>query len=345
MTTIRDIAQRAKVSAATVSRILNNDPSLSVTDDTRKRVLEIVSELNYKPTKKKGARTESLMETRNIGLILVSSEEDERNDPYFMSVRLGVERASEQLGINIASVFTIGKSSLSSAALSVLDGLIVIGTIDSQEIKEIYFENDNIVFVDYVPSGNFDSVISDLENATVDVIEHLYHLGHREFAYLGGRTVIKGIDNQGLEEIEDTRKLVFEREMKARGLYKQENVLVGEWGPNGGYTMLKELMEKDKLPTALVVASDPMALGAFRALHEEGIRVPQDISVFSFDDIETAAYLSPALSTVKIHSFEMGKTAVKLVDDRIKGREIPLKVVVPAQLVLRESVSVPKIQA
>jgi LacI family transcriptional regulator len=92
----------------------------------------------------------------------------------------------------------------------------------------------------------------------------------------------------------------------------------------------------------VVCASDPMALGAFRALHEAGIKVPEDISIISFDDIDAAAYLQPALSTVKIHSFEMGKTAVKLLQDRIKGRELPMKVILPTELILRESTEIKK---
>lgn len=116
-------------------------------------------------------------------------------------------------------------------------------------------------------------------------------------------------------------------------------MLVGEWGPNGGYKLMQELIRRGQLPSAIVVASDPMALGAFRALHQAGIKVPEDISVFSFDDIDSAAYLTPALSSVKIHSFEMGKTAVKLMYDRLKGRELPLKIVLPTELVYRESVT------
>jgi LacI family transcriptional regulator len=92
------------------------------------------------------------------------------------------------------------------------------------------------------------------------------------------------------------------------------------------------------LPTAVVLASDPMAIGAIRALHEAGIKVPEDISVISFDDIEAAAFLNPPLSTVKVQTEEMGKTAVKLLYDRLKNeREIPLRVTLPTKLVLRDS--------
>lgn len=339
MATIKDIAELANVSTATVSRLLNSDPSLSVSDDTRKRVMEVVNELNYKPTRKKSDKSDRWTETHHIGLLLTNTKEDEANDPYFMSLRMGVERVCEQYGMNIASVLTVGNSDLTGGAFHSLDGLIVIGTVDFKELKEIYYENNNIVFVDYAPPGNdFDVVISDLETATYQILEHLFELGHQNIAYLGGRTAVKGISSREVKEKEDVRKSVFEKVMKEKGLYKQENDLIGEWGPNGGYVLMKELIERGQLPSAVVVASDPMALGAFRALHEASIKVPDEVSVFSFDDIDSAAYLNPALSTVKIHSFEMGKTAVKLLADRLKGRDLPLKVILPTELVFRESV-------
>ncbi|MCM3654268.1 LacI family DNA-binding transcriptional regulator [Metabacillus litoralis] len=340
MATIKDIAELADVSTATVSRILSNDPSLSVSNDTRKRVMEIVNDLNYKPTRKKSEKFDRWPETHHIGLLLTNTEEDEVNDPYFMSLRMGVERTCEQYGMNIASVLTVGNRDLSGGALRSLDGLIVIGTVDSKELKDNYYENNNIVFVDYAPPGNeFDVVISDLETATYQILEHLFELGHQNISYLGGRLFVKGIDKGGIYEKEDVRKSIFENVMKEKGLYKHENVLIGEWGPNGGYMLMKELINKGQLPSAVVVASDPMALGAFRALHEAGVKVPEEVSIFSFDNIDAAAYLNPALSTVKIHSFEMGKTAVKLLSDRLKGRDLPLKVVLPTELVFRESVS------
>jgi LacI family transcriptional regulator len=227
--------------------------------------------------------------------------------------------------------------------MSGLDGLIVLGNVEVSDLKEIYYENGNIVFVDYCPDGkDFDVVISDFEAATHEVMEYLLSIGHSDIAYIGGRKVIKHISSdQSFEEV-DIRERVYETIMKEKGLYDPELVLLGEFGPTSGYQLMKRLLERKTLPTAVVTGSDPMALGAFRALHEAGIKVPEEISVISFDDIEAAAYLNPALSTVKIHTEEMGKIAVRLLSERIKGRTIPLKVVLPTELVLRESVSVKK---
>ncbi|MEH7119751.1 LacI family DNA-binding transcriptional regulator [Neobacillus vireti] len=340
MATIKDIAEQANVSTATVSRILNNDPTLSVSEDTRKRVVEIVNELNYKPLRKKSGKTDKSNEIYNIGLIMLN---DETIDPYFQSIRLGVEGTCNQYSLNIATTMMVGKSSITAEALGGLDGIIVLGDVDIADLKEIYYENNNIVAVDYLPQDSqVDVVVSDFEGATEKVLEHLIGLGHTDIAYLGGRGMVFGVSRQKTKEKEDIRKMTFEKFMKEKGMYNPDNVLLDEWGPTSGYALTKQLIDKGQQPSAIVVGSDPMSLGVLRALHEANLEVPGDVSVFSFDDIEAAAFMNPPLTTVKVYGEEMGKTAVKLLYDRLKGRTIPLKVTIPTELVLRESVSFKK---
>ncbi|MBT2697420.1 LacI family DNA-binding transcriptional regulator [Bacillus sp. ISL-40] len=340
MATIKDIAEQANVSTATVSRILNNDPTLSVAEETRKKVIEVVNELNYKPLRKKTVKADKKTESYNIGLIILN---DETIDPYFQSIRLGVESTCNDYSLNIISTMTVGKSNITAEGLSGLDGLIVIGDVDIEDLKEIYYENNNIVAVDYLPrENNVDTVISDLEGATYQVLEHLFSLGHSDIAYLGGKGLVFGVSSNKTIEKEDTRKNAFEKIMKEKGLYNPAKVLEADWGPTSGYTLTKQLIETGQMPSAIVVGSDPMALGVLRALHEASIKVPEEVSVFSFDDIEAAAFMNPRLSTVKVHGDEMGKTAVKMLYDRLKGRSVPLKVVLPTELIIRDSVSAKK---
>ena len=338
MTTIKDIATLANVSTATVSRILNNDATLSVTDETRKKVLDVVNELDYKPLRKKSVKAEKKIESFNIGLIFLN---DESVDPYFQSIRLGVEGTCSYFPINIVSAMVVGKSVITSEILSELDGLIVIGDIDTEEIKEIYYQNNNIVVVDYLPSNdsNVDVVISDFEDATKQILDYLLDLGHQDIAYVGGRGLVHGVVSGKMVEKVDVRKSTFEKIVKEKGLYNPSYVLEEDWGPANGYSLTKQLLEKGKFPSAIVVGSDPMALGVLRALHESGIHVPTDVSVVSFDDIEAAAYVNPRLSTVKVHGEEMGRAAVKLLYDRLLGRKIPMKVILPTELIIRDSTS------
>jgi LacI family transcriptional regulator len=341
MVTIKDIANRANVSTATVSRILNNDPTLSVSDETRKKILDLVNELDYKPLRKKSVKAIKNTKLFNIGLIFLN---DESIDPYFQSIRLGVESTCQQYPVNIVSTMLVGKSAISSETLSDLDGLIVIGDIDTNEMKEVYHKNNNIVVVDSLPlnDSNVDVVISDFESATKQVINHLLDLGHEEIAFIGGKGIVYGVVSGKTVEKVDVRKSTFEKVMKEKGLYNPSYILEEDWGPANGYSLTKKLIESGKMPSAIVVASDPMALGVMRGLHESGIQVPNEVSVVSFDDIEAAAYVNPRLSTVKVHGDEMGRAAVKLLYDRLMGRKIPMKVTLPTELIIRDSTSIKK---
>ena len=134
MATIKDIAKQANVSTATVSRILNNDPTLSVSAPTRKKVLDTVKELNYKPLRKKSTKPKDQTKIQKIGLIFLN---DELVDPYFQSIRVGVETTCSAYNLSVVSTLMVGKNEITSANVSNLDGLIVIGDIDTEEIMEI----------------------------------------------------------------------------------------------------------------------------------------------------------------------------------------------------------------
>lgn len=341
MVTIKDIAKLANVSTATVSRILNNDTTLSVSDETRKKVLDIVNETDYKPLRKKSVKTEKKTESFNIGLIFLN---DESVDPYFQSIRLGVESTCHHFPLNIVSTMVVGKTAITSETLSDLDGLIVIGDIDTEEIKDLYYKNENIVVVDYLPprDSNVDVVVSDFEEATMQVVDYLVDLGHKDIAFIGGKGLIHGVVSGKMADKVDIRKSTFEKRIKEKGLYNPSYILEEDWGPASGYSQTQKLIKNSKMPSAIVVASDPTALGVLRALHEFGINVPNDVSVVSFDDIEAAAYVNPRLSTVKIHGDEMGRTAVKLLYDRLLGRKISMKVMLPTELIIRDSTSAKK---
>lgn len=336
MATIKDIAEKANVSTATVSRILNKDETLSVTEATRKRVLQVVDELDYKPSRKKQTKEIKAVSTYQIGIIILN---DETIDPYFQSIRLGIEGICHEYSMNLASTMIIGKNQITGSSLDSLDGLIVIGDVDIAYLKTIYPEAKHIVAVDQIPkNANVDVVISDFVRATNMVLDHLLTLGHTDIAYIGGEGRVFKVSNLETTDKIDVRRKAFENFLKEKELNKASRILEGDWGPTGGYALTQKLLNLTPRPTAIVVASDPMALGVLSCLHEQGIKVPDEISVISFDDIEAAAFMNPRLSTVKIHGEEMGKTAVKLLHDQLNGRIIPLQVTLPVELILRESV-------
>lgn len=339
MVTLKDIANEANVSTATVSRILNQDKSLSVSDDTRERIMMIARNLGYKPLRKREPKKQDakLKQTYNIGIIFSYSEQDEVRDPYFSMIRQGIEKQCRERSVNISSVMRVDGNPL-EVDLNELEGLIVVGSIDAEDLRKVYYQNNNVVFIDdSFDLKGYDSVISSLGKAAEVVVNHLVDLGHKNIGYFAGRKIAKKITSNESTEVEDVRIKAYERRMKELGLYNPNNIIMGDWTAASGYNLMKKAIEAGQLPSAFIIASDPMSTGALHALHEAGIKVPDEVAIVSFDDIEAAAYLNPPLSSVKVYTEQMGKMAVNVLLDRFDGREIPVQVVVPTKLMVRKS--------
>ncbi|MFC4777852.1 LacI family DNA-binding transcriptional regulator [Paenibacillus sp. GCM10023252] len=333
MATIKDIASRAGVSIATVSRVLNYDPTLSVADETRKRIIEAAQQLNYKTLRERSSQ--AVKERYRIGLLNWYSEQEEMLDPYYMAIRLSVEKECFHRQIDLVKLFLHQESSAGQDwGAESLDGIIAIGRFEKDDLLRFPVHMEPLVFVDSSPDeGLYDSVVIDLRKSVDDVLGYLTSLGHREIGYIGGHNLVNN------KRVQDERELVFVQWLEAAGYYKAEYVFTGEnLYSEDGYRLMKQALLLDKTPTAFFVENDSMAVGALRAIHEAKLRVPQDISIVGFNDIAISGFLHPALTTVKVHMEFMGETAVELISERmLTKREIPKKVVIPTKLTLRES--------
>lgn len=329
MATIRDIAAKAKVSSVTVSRVLNRDQSFSVSEETRQRVLAIAEELNYKtPRERKGKHTIAASSDASIGTVIFLTEQQEEGDVYFSSIREGIEKECIAAGITTTKVLRLSQFGNPDLVINDVDGAIVIGG-NLDNITPIIQQVDHIVFVDYSPNyEKYDSVIVDFKRATKLALDHLIKLGHKEIGYMGG------VQSYGKDE----RHLYYESYMKENGFYDPKHIYIGDWYTTAGYNTMQQIIAKGSLPSAFFFGSDSLAIGALRALQEEGINVPQDLAIVSFNDIPMSAYVNPPLTTVKVQSEMMGKMAVKLLLDRINtGRDVPVQVTIPEKLMIRES--------
>lgn len=338
MATIKDIAELANVSPTTVSRVLNNDTSLSVTEETRKKIFEIAEKLQYKLPQRKVSKKHHEIKHAKIGLIIYCSEEVEDEDPYFLSIHQGVERELYRYGLEISKTIRwINYDSYDS--LSDLDSLIVIGKVDFDYLNPIFMQIKHIVFIDYSPNDEmFDSVLVDFEKATYKALNHLLENGHSSIGFIGGTDIIHQFGSRvGMKEV-DQRQKFFQKFMENKGLDHAKHLYIGEnFSTLTGYKLMKKAIRNKSLPTAFVIASDPMAIGAYRALKEAGLSVPDEVSIVAFDDITIAQFMTPPLTTVKVYTDEMGKAAVRLLYDKINGRKVPIKLVVPTKLVVRQS--------
>jgi LacI family transcriptional regulator len=329
MATIKDIAELAGVSIATVSRVLNYDSTLSVGDETKKRIFEVAEQLSYK---KKPAKK---LETGKIALLQWYTEKEELEDLYYMSIRLGVENQSRQLGFSVSKYF---QDNFETLKQDEIQGLIAIGKFSDKQIKEMVSITNNIVFVDFSPDEEqFDSIVSDFEKATKKVIDHYLENGHEKIGFIGGREVFK--DKTSL--IEDLREVTFKTYLGEKELFNEAFMYVGEFSVTVGHSLMKKAIHEhgENLPTAFFAANDSLAIGALRALLEEGISVPGRVNIIGVNDISISKYVFPSLSTVKVYTELMVETAVNTLVEKIEGRQIAKKINISTKLIIRDSSS------
>lgn len=327
MATIKDIAEKAGVSIATVSRVLNYDSSLSVTDETRKKILEVAEELSYK---KRAVRKPS---TSKIAIIHWFTEKEELEDLYYLSIRYGIEQRCQQLDIQFEHYFY---NDLEKVKNESPQGIIAIGKFSSPQVESIAEITENIVFADFNPDEDrYDSIIIDFEKATKKIIDYLLEKGHQSIGYIGGRESFK----DGTAEIEDIRETAFRLYMTEHGLLDEGNIYIGAFSVDSGYSLMKKAIEEkgDNLPTAIFAGNDLIAIGCLRALHEENIFVPDRVNVIGINDISVSKYIYPALTTLKVHTELMGETAIDTMMERMAGRKIAKKIFIATELVKRQS--------
>jgi len=331
MATLKDIAELSGTSLSTVSRVLNNDDSLAVATETRKRILEVAEQLQYKTVKQRNRKPKKRVK---IGIIHWYSQKEEEEDPYYVSITKSIENECNNKKIETKTIFK-NDNRYMIHELNDLDGVIAVGKFSKEDVEEFSRYYQHIVFVDSSPDDKvYDSVIIDLKKAAKEVMDYLIQLGHKEIGYIGGREYV-GVNNK---PIEDERESTYVASIKKHGYYNPENIYMGRFTLKDGYELMKMAIEKGELPTAFFVASDSMALGAIQALYEVNIKVPKDVSIVSFNDIPSAKYFIPPLTTVKFYTDIMGVTALNLLLERIEEkREVPKKVVVSHQIIYRDS--------
>ena len=325
MATLKDIAQAAGISTGAVSRILNNDPTLSVSPETKRKVFEIAQELGYQKAK---IRDKSLFK---MGILQWFSVEQEMQDSYYLLVRQGIEDYCQKHSIGIIRAFQSDEASIKT--LQDVDGLICIGKFSHEEIQKFMDICPNIVFLDMpVLDYNITTLTMDFKSAVYDALDYLIELGHRKIAYLGGKEFV-GNQELFIEE----RKQAFVSYMNNHGL-DGSCIYEDAFSTASGYQMMQKILESDHLPTAIFAASDAIAFGAMRAIQEKGLSIPDDISIIGFNDTEMSSYTTPALTTISAPAYDMGQHGANLIYAATNlNINTPLKAKIPCQLVKRES--------
>ncbi|CEN86780.1 LacI family DNA-binding transcriptional regulator [Paraclostridium sordellii] len=330
MITIKDIADLAGVSKTTVSKVLNNKDQ-KISEATRQKILDIIKETNYVPNKM--AQSLVTKKTKTIGLIIP----DIRN-PFFTDIARGAEDKAVNEGYNIILCNTdesLYKEELAFNTLSekMVDG-IIFAPSSKTEISSTYnISNKPIVLVDKeIDIKNLRGVVSlDNEEGTYLEIKHLVGMNHKKILYLSGplKTQI------AKDRLKGYKKALEEAKIN----YNEKLVIQGEYSLDWAYKTIQSL--NDINFTAICAANDLIAIGAIKALKEKDIKIPKDISVVGFDDIQTSSIIEPQLTTIKQNSYNMGYESANILINSLENKTINNidKIIFKPELVIRSSTS------
>lgn len=336
MATLKEIAEVVGVSIATVSRVLNHDDKISVSDNTKVKIFEVAEELNYKTLRNRKENTLEVINNIKVGIIEMCNVTEQLEDPYYLLLRRIVEKECFDNNLSVVSIYK-DEEEYRFIGDEELCGVIAIGKFNDEEVKLIERLTKNIVFVDSSPSDIHDSVRINFKSGTLKALEYLRELNHKNIGYIGSK---KTLNDKKEKEIAE-RYSIYMEYMKKYNSYNEKNVLdTKEMTAVLGYEKIKAfLKDNEDIPTAFFVGNDTVATGVLKALSEEGIRVPEDISIIGFNDIIGARHTIPPLTTVSAHIEYLAQAAIDLILERInKRREYPKEVLIPSSLVVRETV-------
>ena len=313
--TMRDVAREAGVSVNTVSRALAGKPDVS--PETRARVLKVAERLGYRPNRlARGLRSNK---TFTIGVIVTDIA-----NPFFAELVKGVEEAARQNGYSIILEDTSEDPEKEARAIQVMlservDGLLLTPVQSKKEgVEKVLKSKVPLVLMGrYFSDLETPYVVSDDVRGAILATEHLIDLGHRNIAHVAGPLHISSAQDR----LSGYKQALREHGIPAR----EEVILTGAVTLRDGYEAGKELLKLKTLPTAVFAYSDLVAIGLMQALMEEGVKIPEDISLVGYDDIEFSAYTKVPLTTVRIPKRALGQKAVRMLLVSLRDGGLPDK--------------------
>ena len=336
--TQQQIAEEVGISRTTVSLVLNDVPDVHISPETRQRILEVAGRLNYYPDA--AARRLASGKTCTIALVWHRGPDQTYRDAFLPGILQGITRAARHYGYHV--LFHPIEPDESNGDYVELarsrhtDGIILSGPrTDDTHLLDLHREGFPLVLQGQLPGSNIPSVDVDNIHGAKAAVEHLLALGHRR---------VGTITNAPLTYISSRQRLEGYRQAleQASLPYNENLVQYGNFDEESGVVAIETLLELDNPPTAIFVASDMVAMGALRALHDRGLRVPEDIALVGFDDITAARFITPTLTTIHVPTFGLGWSAAELII-RIIEQDTPDKtqILLDTKLVIRDSCGAP----
>lgn len=334
MATLKEIADKIGVSLATVSRVLNNDSGILVSDETKAQILKIADELNYKTAKQKKGKIAS-KKISIIGIVEMYDVVKQLQDPYYLLLKSIVEKKAFENNMRLVKLFK--KENEYELLEDVkLQGIIAIGKFTEEEVMNLSERTSKIVFIDSAPNDElYDSVKVNYKLGVRQGLDYFMELGHKEIGFIGERYTLG--DNK-IANLDDRLKFFCEY-MKSKEIFKPEYIINSEMTADGGYKAIIDYINNENpMPTAYFTANDAIASGVIKALKEKGIKVPDKISIIGFNDTIISQYTNPPLTAIRVHIEYLAEVAVELMLEKLKGRCYSKKVIIPSEFILRNSV-------
>ncbi|EHZ7429405.1 substrate-binding domain-containing protein [Vibrio cholerae] len=330
MATMKDIARLAGVSTSTVSHVINK--SRFVSDEIAERVNNAAQQLNYAPSAL--ARSLKMNRTKTIGMLVTTS-----TNPFFGEVVKGVERSCYHQGYNLILCNTEGDNQRMKASINTLlqkrvDGLLLMCSTLEGERLDVFdrYPDIPIVVMDWGPILFASDKIQDnsLQGGYM-AAKHLIECGHKEIGCITGPL----IRHQAQMRYEGYKRALAE----AGIAINPDWIVESDFECEGGYQAFEKLYQRGKLPSALFVSNDMMAMGVIQAASQRGLRVPDDLSLIGYDDVHIAKFMTPALTTIHQPKYRLGKAAVDTLLYRLENPDATAQVVqLEPTLVVRNSV-------
>ncbi len=329
-TTLKDLAQRAKVHPSTISRVANQDPGLRISGATRARIEALLRETEYRPNGV--ARGLKLRQTLVLAVVI-----PDITNPFFGALFRGVEDASAMRGYQVLLCNTDGnadrqRSHLQTLAARRVDGVILASTfLKDPAVRWLRHQRIPYVLVNRFSDEGLDPFVGsdDVMGARL-ATQHLIDLGHERIAHLAGTPAT----STGL-----LRRRGFEAAMAEAGLVVPPDFDVESgYVEDGGGRTMERLLALEQPPTAVFAVTDMVAVGAYGAVLSHGLRIPDDVAIVGYNDIPLAARLSPGLTTVHVPIHEFGSAAARVLLEELEtGRVEPRRVIYSPQLIVRGS--------
>lgn len=338
--TLKDIAKEAGVSISTVSRVINKNSPNAASQEVQDRIWEIVRRTGYTPNStarelKKGGPNSPGAPSRSIACLFARTVEA-ANDLFFSSLARSIEqeafKRSYVLKFSFSSFDIHHPSTFRLITDHHVDGVVILGRCDKQLLGFLkqYFNCVAYTGLNRL-DVKYDQIVCDGGKAAIAAVSYLMELGHSRIAYIGETD--SEVRYAGYCQALSERRIPLRKDWVANVPLSSE----------GGYTGMRRLLESGCQATAYFCGNDATAIGAMRASQEAGLQIPNDLSVISIDDIDTAQYLNPMLTTVHIPVEELGQMTAKTLIDRIEGgHRLPIQISLPFYIAKRDSCAPPK---